>query len=82
LLLLGLHVRPTAGVLALLGVSAAMSWRGSAQCLVLGQACSGLALALLGAGAYSLDARLFGRRVIELTVRPPRADGEQGPTTP
>jgi len=28
-----------------------------------------LALALLGAGAYSVDARLFGRRVIRLDDR-------------
>ena len=33
------------------------------------------ALALLGPGAYSLDARLFGRRV---TVLPPRADRNYG----
>jgi hypothetical protein len=30
------------------------------------QALSAAALAILGAGAYSIDARLFGRRVIEL----------------
>ena len=34
--------------------------------LLLLHALSAVALALLGAGAYSLDARLFGRRVIEL----------------
>jgi uncharacterized membrane protein YphA (DoxX/SURF4 family) len=33
------------------------------------------ALALLGPGAYSLDARLFGRRV---TVLPPRPDSNYG----
>jgi hypothetical protein len=34
--------------------------------LLLLHALSAVALALLGAGAYSLDARMFGRRVIEL----------------
>ena len=34
--------------------------------LLLLHALSAIALALLGAGAYSLDARMFGRRVIEL----------------
>jgi uncharacterized membrane protein YphA (DoxX/SURF4 family) len=66
LLLAGLFVRPTALVLAALCVLAAASWHGAAQCVLLGHACSDLALALLGAGAYSLDARLFGRRVIDL----------------
>ena len=79
LLLAGLYVRPAAVVLALLGALAATSWSGPARCLLLGNACSGLALALLGAGAYSLDARLFGRRVIDLTERPPAAGRERGP---
>ncbi len=30
------------------------------------QALNAAALAILGAGAYSIDARLFGRRVIDL----------------
>jgi uncharacterized membrane protein YphA (DoxX/SURF4 family) len=78
LLVAGLYVRPTAAVLVLLCLLAAVSWRGPAQYVLLGQAGSGLALALLGAGAYSLDARLFGRRVIDLTERRPRGR-EKGP---
>jgi hypothetical protein len=35
---------------------------------------SSVAVALLGPGAYSLDARLFGRRVV---VVPPRKDADQ-----
>ena len=82
LLLVGLYVRPAAIVLALLGALAASSWSGPARCLLLANACSGLALALLGAGAYSLDARLFGRRVIDLTERRPGVGREQRPPKP
>jgi hypothetical protein len=49
-----------------------------AQCGPLGCALAILdaaALALLGPGAYSVDARLFGRRV---TVVPPRREGKAG----
>ena len=76
LLVAGLFVRPTALVLAVMCVLAASSWHGAARCVLLGHACSDLALALLGAGAYSLDARLFGRRVIDLNGA--RARGGRG----
>jgi len=69
LLLVGFGVRPAAVVLTLLSLAAALCWQGAAQWLVLGHAGSGLCLALLGGGAYSLDARLFGRRVIDLATR-------------
>ena len=36
---------------------------------------NGVAIALLGPGAYSIDARLFGRRVI---VIPPRGNDDRG----
>lgn len=69
LLLVGFGVRPAAVALTLLSLAAALCWQGAAQWLVLGHAGSGLCLALLGGGAYSLDARLFGRRVIDLAAR-------------
>ena len=40
-------------------------------------AVNAVALALLGPGDYSLDARLFGRRTVVMTVR--REPGERGP---
>ena len=39
-------------------------------------ACGCAALGLLGPGAYSIDAHLFGRRVIRLEPRPPERDGD------
>ena len=43
----------------------------SGNLIALFHICAAAALALLGPGAYSVDARLFGRRV---TVLPPRKD--------
>jgi hypothetical protein len=65
-LLAGLFTR-AAGVLGalLLGICAAEAG-GPAGAFVALHAVEALALALLGAGAYSVDARLFGRKVIRL----------------
>ena len=65
LLLLGLWT-PVAGVLA----TVAAGWHGVATsvdpvaCILLGAL--GLALALLGPGAWSIDARLFGWKRVEI----------------
>ena len=67
LLVLGLFLRPAAFLLACtMGVATAMhlgsgdGLRGAAHALELGATCLGLML--LGAGRFSLDQRLFGKR--------------------
>jgi hypothetical protein len=66
LLLLGLGTRPVALICAVvaLGVGAMQSDWPAAVIAV--QGINLIALALLGAGAYSIDAHLFGRRVINI----------------
>jgi hypothetical protein len=66
LLLLGLGTRPVALICAVvaLGMGAIQSdWR---TALIAVQGFNLIAIALLGAGAYSVDAYLFGRRVIKI----------------
>jgi hypothetical protein len=64
-LLVGLYTRVAAAICAILAL-AAVSRNGGTLSWLLGlQALSAAALAILGAGAYSIDARLFGRRVID-----------------
>lgn len=74
-LLLGLATRVAATLLAALIVAALLT---SAQPLLLaGQLGACAALALLGPGAFSIDARLHGRRVIHLqSHHPERGDAE------
>ncbi len=64
-LLAGFLTRPAALICALLATGAFLRICGTFSWLIGLQALSAIALAILGAGAYSIDARLFGRRVIE-----------------
>jgi uncharacterized membrane protein YphA (DoxX/SURF4 family) len=66
LLLLGLGTRPVAlgcAVIALGAGAMQSDWR---TAVIAVQGINLIALALLGAGAYSIDAHLFGRRVINI----------------
>jgi putative oxidoreductase len=65
LLLLGLWT-PVAGALAALAALAGADWQSAdgGYCLMVGML--SLALALLGPGAWSVDARLFGWRRLEI----------------
>ncbi len=66
LLLAGLGTRPAAAALACAAVWCAATSPLEPAFVFIGVAGGGGTLALLGAGAWSLDARLFGRRVIHL----------------
>ena len=59
-------VTSAASVLLLVGVATAALDRGSISMASVCEGLEALALILLGPGAYSLDARLFGRRSFEL----------------
>ncbi|MFZ1990863.1 MAG: hypothetical protein WAW96_13960 [Alphaproteobacteria bacterium] len=66
LLFFGFGTRIAALACAIAAVFAGIQvsgWHGAIICL---EALNFFAIALLGAGAYSIDARLFGRRVIKL----------------
>ena len=66
LLFLGLGTRIIALVCAIIAVCLCVGmggWRGTIIGL---ETLNFVAIALLGAGAYSIDARLFGRRIIKL----------------
>jgi hypothetical protein len=65
-LIAGFAVRVAASLAALLILYAASRSTGALVAILTVQALQAAALALLGAGAYSIDARLFGRRVIQL----------------
>ena len=68
-LLAGICTRLVGGLsVIVLGILAARTGGAAGAFLVL-HGVQALALALLGAGAYSVDARLFGRRVIRLEDR-------------
>ena len=62
----GFRTRFAAWICALLAVAGAMQIGGAMGILVALSAVNAAALALLGAGAFSIDALLFGRRVINL----------------
>jgi hypothetical protein len=62
----GFRTRFAAWLCALLAAAGAMEIGGALGVLVALSAVNAAALALLGAGAFSIDALLFGRRVISL----------------
>ncbi len=64
-LLAGFCTRLAAAICAILAAAAFLRIGGTLSWLMGLQALNAAALAILGAGAYSIDARLFGRRVIE-----------------
>ena len=65
-LAVGFAVRVAASLAALAILFAATQTSGALEAVLILQAPQAVALALLGAGAYSVDARLFGRRVIRV----------------
>lgn len=65
-LLTGACTRLAAGVSAIAIVAISARTGGQLGLLGLLQGADALALCMLGGGAYSIDARLFGRRVIRL----------------
>ena len=64
--IVGLLTPFTAIVCAIAATAAGVRLGGALGSVVALHALSAIALATLGAGAYSVDARLFGRRVISL----------------
>ncbi len=64
-LVAGICTRLAAVICALLVTAAFIRIGGALSWLMGLQALNAAALAILGAGAYSIDARLFGRRVID-----------------
>ncbi len=65
MLLIGYHTRVAAAICTIFASAAFLKTGGILSWLMGLQALSAAALAILGAGAYSLDARLCGRREIE-----------------
>jgi hypothetical protein len=77
-LALGFSTRIVAFVLAAATIAVVLITGGGDNALTLiARACACAALGLLGPGAYSIDANVFGRRVIRLEPRGPdrRSDG-------
>jgi putative oxidoreductase len=66
LLITGLGTRYVSFLLGCAAAWGAFASPGMPALALIGQAGGSIALTLLGAGAWSLDARLFGRRVIHL----------------
>jgi uncharacterized membrane protein YphA (DoxX/SURF4 family) len=66
LLVLGLFTRLAALACAALTMATAVIVRGDQEAILCLLALNALALAFLGGGAYSVDARMFGRRVITM----------------
>ncbi len=64
-MLLGLFTRVAAGLFAVAAAVICLRFEGLARLSVVAHCLTGAALCMLGPGAYSLDARLFGRRVID-----------------
>jgi putative oxidoreductase len=70
-LALGCGTRMVAFVLAAAAIAAAYMTGSSIALTMMARACCCAALGLLGPGAYSIDANVFGRRVIRLEPRAP-----------
>lgn len=70
-LALGVGTRIVAFVLALAAVATAFMTDSHMALTMMARACGCAALGLLGPGAYSIDANVFGRRVIRLEPRVP-----------
>ena len=66
-LMLGVFTRPSAVLAAAYEFPLNISRHGASLAASGFDLLPSISLALLGAGAYSIDARLFGRRVIDLT---------------
>jgi hypothetical protein len=65
-LLIGLFTRATAALVTAGGIGLAVAQCGATGLAMFTGSLACAALALLGAGAWSLDARMFGRRMILL----------------
>lgn len=70
-LALGFGTRIAAFVLASAGIAVAFTTASDTALTMIAHACGCAALGLLGPGAYSIDATVFGRRVILLEPRAP-----------
>ena len=68
-LALGFGTRIVAFVLAAAAIATAFMTGSDSALTMIARACGCAALGLLGPGAYSIDANLFGRRVIRLEPR-------------
>jgi len=74
-LLAGIGTRLAALLLLAILIADLSTARGDIILFILGSAGAAAALALLGPGAYSIDAHRFGRRVIRLDPRTPDRGG-------
>jgi putative oxidoreductase len=70
-LALGFGTRIVAFVLAAAAIVTAFTTGSDSALTMIARACGCAALGLLGPGAYSIDANVFGRRVIRLEPRGP-----------
>jgi putative oxidoreductase len=70
-LALGSGTRIVAFVLAAVTIATAFTTGSDSALTMIARACACTALGLLGPGAYSIDANVFGRRVIRLEPRGP-----------
>ena len=70
-LALGFGTRIVAFVHAAVAIATAFMTGSDSALTMIGSACGCAALGLLGPGAYSIDAHVFGRRVIRLQPRKP-----------
>ena len=70
-LALGFGTRIVAFVAAAAAIAIAFMTRSDIALTMIARACGCAALGLLGPGAYSIDATVFGRRVIRLEPRAP-----------
>ena len=70
-LALGFGTRIVAFVLAAGAIATAFMTGSDSAITMIARACGCAALGLLGPGAYSIDANLFGRRVVRLEPRGP-----------
>ena len=75
-LALGFGTRIVAFVLAAAAVATAFMSGSDSALTMIARACGCAALGLLGPGAYSIDANVFGRRVIRLEPRGPDRAGD------